>query len=164
LNFEQQQEQIRLALPFVKNPEILPLPDVGNLQLWCESVVALLKYRASESLMHYRAKRGDKVVGEIEPLSASEKIFAELGLKSWRTENKNPADDTLHGNILRTLSADNPQFDLDLATPHYIRQLMLKARAEHPDAKNWGAPTIRDISLWRLWLAPPLRGSGNLQV
>lgn len=151
LNFEQQKEQIRIALPFVDNPEIVPLPDVGNLQLWCESVVALLGNRVSESLIHYRAKRLDKVVGAIEPLSASEKIFAELGLKSWRTENKNPADDTLHGNILRYLPIDDPQFQCDLAAPEYIRELVLQARVEHPNAKNWDVPIMRDISLWRLW-------------
>lgn len=164
LNFEQQKEQLKLATPHI-DYEILPIADVGDLQKWCAQVVALLGDKLTQSVMHYRAKREDKN-GLIEPLSASEVVFAGLGLKSWRTVNKDAADDAVNGSRLRELNMDDPQFQREVVVPDYIRQLVLKARAEHPESKNWGAPTMRDISLWRLWkdLAPPLRGSGNLQV
>lgn len=149
LTFEQEKEQLRLALPDI-DYEILPIADVGNLEQWCAAVVKLLDDRVSQSLMHYRAKQSDKG-GAIEPLSASEAVFATLGLKSWRTVNANPEDDKINSSKLRELEIDNPQFQSDVVVPDYIRQLMTQARAEHPDAKNWGAPTMRDISLWRMW-------------
>ena len=154
LTFAQQQEQIRLALPFVEDPEILPLKDLGNLERWCASVVALMKDRVSESVMHYRAKLGEITGGTIEPLSASETIFAQLGLASWRTVNKNPADDLLNGSDLRALPIDHPRLSQDLATPDYIQQLMQQARQENLDAallKDAKIPiTMLDLTLMRL--------------
>lgn len=149
LNFEQEKEQLRLALPDI-DYEILPIADIGNLEKWCAAVVALLGDRVSQSVMHYRAKQGDKS-GAIEPLSASEAVFAKLGLKSWRTVNKNPADDAVNSSSLRELPIDNTQFQREVVVPDYIKQLVEQARAEHPDAKNWRAATMRDISLWRMW-------------
>ncbi len=162
LTFKQEQEQLHLALPNV-DYEILPIADVGNLEKWCAAVVALLGDKLSQSVMHYRAKQGDKR-GAIEPLSASEAVFAKLGLKSWRTVNKNPADDAVNSSILREMPIDAPQFQNEVVVPDYIKKLVNQARAEHPDAKNWGAPTMRDISLWRMWketLLPPCGGAGT---
>lgn len=149
LTFEQEKQQLRLALPDI-DYEIFPIADVGNLEQWCAAVVELLADKVSQSLMHYRAKQSDKG-GAIEPLSASEAVFATLGLKSWRTVNKNPADDAVNSTRLRELSIDDPQFQRDVVVPDYIHQLIDKARMEHPESKKWGAPTIRDISLWRMW-------------
>lgn len=149
LTFEQEREQLRLALPNVAY-DLLPIPDFGDLEKWCAAVVELLDDKISQSVMHYRAKHEDKT-GVIEPLSASEAVFTKLGLKSWRTVNADPADDAVNSSSLRRLPIDRPQFQRDVVVPDYIRQLVSQARAEHPESKHWGAPTMRDISMWRLW-------------
>ena len=149
LTFAQQQEQIKAALPFVKNPEIIGLEDVGNLQRWCESVVALLKDRLPYCTMHYRTKQVDEAGGPIASLSASEEVFTKLGLKSWRTINKNPADDLLNSSDLRALPIDQLH---DLAAPTYIRMLMQQAREENLDhGLLRDIPiTMLDLTLMRL--------------
>ena len=149
LTFEQQKEQLQAALPFLKNPEIIPLEDIGHLEHWCASVVALLKDRLPDCVMHYRAKQGDESGGAIESLSASEAIFAKLGLKSWRTVNKNPEDDLLNSSDLRALPIDQLH---DLAAPDYIRTLMQQAREQNPDKQllTLIPVTMLDISLMRL--------------
>ena len=152
LNFLQQQEQIRVALPFLENYEIIPLEDLGDLERWCASVVALVKDRLPECVMHYRAKQGDEIGDAIEPLTASEKVFAKLGLKSWRTMNKKPEDDLVNSSDLRDLPIDHPQLIRDLAAPDYIRQLMQQARQENPNMKLLkDIPiTMLDLTLMRL--------------
>lgn len=156
LTFAQEEAQIRAALPFLQNPIILPLPDVGDLERWCAAVVALLGDKLPESTMHYRTKTSQTTANPaIQSLEASEPVFARLGLKSWKTVNKNPADDAVNSTTLRNLPLNAPEFQKQLAAPSFITALIESARAENPDGA-WltqsGLPlSMLDLTLSRLW-------------
>lgn len=160
LNWAQQQAQIRAALPFLPDPVIIPQLDVADLARWCEEVAAKLPhYGASvaDTCMHYRVKQSEVEQGEAaleRSLLRGAPVFERLGVKSWRSTNKNPADDLINATELRSMPIDDPRFRELVAAPDYLIAEIKAARTADPEREKLeNTPlTMADLTRQRLRL------------
>jgi NH3-dependent NAD+ synthetase len=161
LTIQQQKDQLRLAIPELYDEQhVIALPDMGHPETWFDEFFTHIRGTDYEgrSVVHFRSKASDALQegNKIRALSSYAKGFAERGMPSWESFNKNPDDDNLNATEMRALDLDhlNPQQRALFAAPDYIIELAKQARASNPDKvllDQAGIPlTALDLSLDRL--------------
>ena len=128
LNFEQQIQQIRHAMPNV-DMDIVPLDDVGDLEVWCQNLRDLLP---EGSAVHFMGKGQDKSNFSIR--AGREFITMEdaweiealphFDVNLWLDNNWDGYDPDLSATDLREVDLNNPQGAEKLfATFDYVKSL-----------------------------------------